>query len=145
MLKSLSLRAYSSQTHTHTHKVFHKLFKHKIDINPSNLSHHDLRSQMALYLINNPELYHRNHPELLYELQQHHSLQYKKLEQFKEIIGKDIHSNDSSDNNMIGSLFLLGMDYKIDELLYAHRRQIRKVDDVKRQSPDFWAFNLPEE
>ena len=46
---------------------------------------------------------------------------------------------------MIGSLFLLGMDYKIDELLYAHRRQIRKVDDVKRQSPDFWAFNLPEE
>jgi len=100
---------------------------------------------MALYLINNPELYHRNHPELLYELQQHHSLQYKKLEQFKEIIGKDIHSNDSSDNNMIGSLFLLGMDYKIDELLYAHRRQIRKVDDVKRQSPDFWAFNLPEE
>lgn len=142
MLKSF--RAYSSQTHTHTYKVFHKLFKNKIDINPSNLSLHDLRSQMALYMINNPTFYHKNHPELLYELQQQHTIQYKKLLEYKEKIEKDLQTN-SSNGYMLNSLFLLEIDSKVEELLYNHRRQIRKVDDVKRQSPDFWTFKLPEE
>lgn len=149
MLKLLSLRAYSTithtHTHTHTHKVFNKLFKNKIDINPFNSSPHYLRSKMALYLIDNPQMHHRNHPELLHELQQHHSVQYRKLGQFKETIEKDIKKLGRNDDHTLQSLFLLGMDYKADELLNTHRRQIRKVDDVKHQNPDFWSFKLPEE
>lgn len=143
MFKSL-VRAYSTQTHTQTHKVFHKLFKNKINIEPSKLSPHALRTQMALYLINNPNMNHRNHPELLYELQQHHAIQYKKLNNFKENIEKDLQKNFSNDH-MLNSMFLLGINYKADELLRTHRRQIKKVDEVKHQSPDFWAFKILEE
>ena len=144
MWKSLSLRAYSSQTHTRTHKVFHKIFKNKIDINPSNLSSHDLRTQMVLYMINNPTIYHKNYPELLYELQQQHTIQYKKLLQYKEKLEKDLQIN-SSNGYMLNSLFLLGIDSKIDELLYTHRKQIRKVDEIKRHSTDYWTFKIPDE
>lgn len=147
MLKSL-VRSYSSYQpvkHTHTHKVFNKLFKNKIDTNPSNSSADNLRSEMALYLINNKNRNHRNHPELLFELQQHHSNQYKKLEKYKEKVEYDISKVNSSDNNLLNSLFLVALDHKASELLHTHRRQIRKVDDVKHQNPDFWSFKLPEE
>lgn len=145
MWKSLSFRSYSTIKHTHTHKVFNKLFKNKIDIKPEEFQSDDLRTEMALYMINNRSRYHRNHPELLYELQQHHTTQTKKLKKFKKKIDDDFKNIKPSDCNMLNSLFLLGIDQKTDELLFNHRRQIRKVDEVKHQNPEFWSFKIPEE
>jgi len=145
MLNLVARRAYSTVKHTHTHKVFNKLFQNKINIDPSKSSAHDLRSQMALYLIDNKDQTHRNHPELLFELQQHHAVQRKSLGDFKKKVEDELKKINGHDAEFLNSLFLLGMDYKADELLNTHRRQIRKVDEVKHQSPDFWGFKLPEE
>lgn len=145
MWKSVAYRSYSTHQHTNTHKVFHKLFKNKINIDPSVLSPYELRTQMALYMINNPNKYHKNHPELLDELQLHQKFQYKKLLDFKTKIENDIKLQGSSDSILLNSLFLHEIDYRLDELLQTHRKKIRKVDSIKHHSPDFWSFKLPEE
>lgn len=139
------IRPYSTIIHTPTHRVFHKHLKNKINVNPSILPQDELRKEIALYIINNKNIYHKNNPDILYELQKFHKNQYKKLQMYKEKVENDLIKINSSDHNLLNSLLLSEINDKLEELLSQHRKEIRKVNEVKHHSPDFWTFKLPEE
>ena len=146
MLARTAFRSYTTHNYQ-TAKVFNRLFKPKgISSVPMNASADQMRSKMALYLIDNKDKMHNNYPELLWELQQHHSIRLKELESMREIIQKKIKELKSTEQSspfyLIEENILKGIEYQITVVLNKHRRQIRKVNDVKHQDPSFWDSDI---
>lgn len=142
MWKSGPPFVYNALKYNNTYNMYKKIYKNKAD---EQLSIDEMRTEMAKYVISNQSKYHKNSPKLLNELQQHHKNQYFKLENLKKNVEAKLEKIESSDNNMTYSMLLVEMNYKINNMLYNHRKQIKKVNDVKNQDADFWTSKIPEE
>ena len=143
MLARIALRSYSSIANPSTKRVFNKFFKSKgVAGNLNEMTTDEMRSKMALYLINNKDKFHNNHPEVLWELQQYHSVRLRELETIRKQLQEKLNELKSQDTvgfvHMIEEEIVQLMKNNVADVLNKHRRQIRKVNDVKHHDPEFW-------
>jgi len=138
----VAFRTYSS-VNCGTKRVFNKFFKNKgFSYNADELTQDEMRSKMALYLINNKDKMHHNYPEVLWELQQYHSVRLRELEAIRKQLQEKLNQLKADDTvgfvHMIEEEIVQLMKNNVADVLNKHRRQIRKVSDVKHQDPNFW-------
>jgi hypothetical protein len=151
MLARIALRSYTANhitrstlrqytTHHMTKKTFNNFFKNRgINYNSEEMSQDELRSKMALYLINNKDKLHHNYPGVLFELQQYHGIRLRELENMREKIQRMIKKRKSEQDEFdIMIPLLLTYENGITSVINKHRRQVRKIDDVKYQNRLFW-------